>query len=228
MSGTRRFLRTTESWLWMAAAAALVASICDLMMLAVALVPPTDLWAAPNLLLGVSAMFGTTAIAFYAVGYAAIGRSLGAGHSGLRRTISLSGLIVGFVGGVIHATTAWLIYQAQFAGDAWAVNDALRVGPLLPILWGAAGTASVVAASVITFSAFSGRSSLSRIVAAQNPVAATIFIVVAVLALGSDRLSEVLVPAAPNLAHVLFFVAAASSAARTRRAEGLDQDRAAI
>lgn len=212
----------------MAGAAALVASVCDLMMLSAALVPATELWTTPNLLLGVSAVFGTIAIPFYALGYWAIARSLGTGHSGLRRTISLGGLIVGVVGGVIHATTAWLIYQTQSAGDAWAVDDALSVGPLLPILWGSAGAASLSAASVILFSALSGRSSLSRIVAAQNPVAATIFIVVTVVALGSDRLSQFLVPAAPNLAHLLFFVVAASSAARTRRAGGLTQDRVAI
>jgi hypothetical protein len=212
----------------MAGAAALIASVCDLMMLSAALVPPTDLWASTERLLGVSAVLGTIAIPVYAVGSTAIARSLDFGHSGLRRTIIVSGTIIGTVGAVIHSMTAVFIYQAQSAGDVWAVDDALRLGPLLPFLWAVAAAASVLAASVILFSAFSGRSSLSRIVAAQNPVAATVFIVVAVLAFGSDRLSQFLVPAAPNLAHLLFFVVAASNRTRTRRAEGLDQGRATI
>jgi hypothetical protein len=209
----------TERLLWMAAAAAVVASVCDLMMLSVVLVPPAGLWAEPNLLLGVSALFGTIAIPFYAVGYAAIARSLGPGDSRLRRTITLSGTIVGVVGGVIHGTTALFIYQTQSAGDVWAVDDALRLGPLLPTLWAVAGAASVLAAGVILFAVLSARSSLSRIVAAENPVAATVFIVVCVLALGTEPLIEYVVPAAPNFAHVIFFVAAASSAARMRRTD---------
>jgi hypothetical protein len=46
--------------------AAILASVCDLMMLSVVLIPPAELWVAPALMLGASAVFGTLA-AQYAV-----------------------------------------------------------------------------------------------------------------------------------------------------------------
>ncbi len=105
--------------------AAILASVCDLMMLSVVLVPPAELWVVPNLMLNTSAVLGTLAIPFYAIGYGAIARSLDPVASRLRRTIRISGTIVGAVGDLIHAMTAVSIYQEQSSGGVWTVEGAL-------------------------------------------------------------------------------------------------------
>ena len=202
---------------WLAALAAVIASVCDLMMLSVAIVPADDLGVAPNLLLGVSGVFGSVAIPVYAVGYRAVARSLDPMHSRLRRSIEISGAIVGVVGGIIHATTAVFIYQEQSSGGVWAVEDAIRLGLLLPALWALALGASLIATGAVLFALFSGRWSLPRVVAALNPVVATALVIGGALTIGSERLAEFLVPAAPNIAHVVFFVVGAACAGRASR-----------
>jgi len=198
----------------MAGFAAIVASACDLMMLSVVIVPPAELLLSPNLLLGVSALFGTISIPFYAMGYVAIARSLDPIHSRLRRTIESSGLVVGIVGGLIHAITALLIYREQSSGGVWAVEDAVRSGPLLPTLWAIALVASVVATIAVILALFTGRGSFPRVVAILNPIAVTVLIVGAVLGGGSEEMAEFVVPAAPNLAHIIFFLVGAASAGK--------------
>lgn len=210
---------TTQDLLWLAGTAAIVASVCDLMMLSVVLVPPADLWAAPNLMLGVSAVFGAISIPFYAIGYGALARCLDSANSGLRRTITTSGMIVGGVGGLIHAITAILIFQKQSSRGVWAVEDALRSGPLLPGLWAMATLASIVATSAIVFAKLSGRASLPPIVVALNPVVVTVLVIVGMLGGGSERLAAFVVPAAPNLAHGVFFIVGAMCAGSIGREE---------
>ena len=208
---------TSKDLLWIAGAAAMIASVCDLMMLSVVLVPPAELWLAPDLMLGTSGVLGTLAIPFYAIGYGALARSLDPVASGLRRTIRISGTIVGAVGGLIHAMTAVFIYQEQSSGGVWAVEDALRSGPLLPSLWAVAMMAAVVATAAIAFAKFSGRASLRPIVSVLNPVVVTALMIVGVLGAGSERLAAFVVPAAPNLAHVVFFMAGALCAGSISR-----------
>jgi hypothetical protein len=202
----------TKDLLRMAGVAAIVASLCDLMMLSVVLVPSADLWAAPDLMLGASAVLGALSIPVYAIGYGAIARSLDSAYSGLRRTITVSGMIVGVVGGVIHVMTAILICQKQSSEGVWAVEDALNSGPLLPILWAIAMLASLVATGAIVFAKFSGRGTLPAIVAALNPAVVTVFVIAGVLVGGSEGLAAFVVPAAPNLAHVVFFIVGAMCA----------------
>jgi hypothetical protein len=57
---------TPKDLFWIAGAAAILAIVCDLMMLSVVLIPPAELWVALALMLGASAVFGTLA-AQYAV-----------------------------------------------------------------------------------------------------------------------------------------------------------------
>jgi hypothetical protein len=209
MSGWR-----IQSLFWMAGLAAVIASLCDLIMLSVVIMPPDELGAAPNLLLGVSGIFGSAAIPVYVMGYWAVARSLDPMYSRLRRTIEVSGVIIAVVGGIIHATTAVFIYQEQSSGGVWAVEDALRSGPFLPALWTLAMAASLFATGAIILSLFSGRWSLPRVVAVFNPVVVTALVIGGAVAGGSERVAEFLVPAAPNVAHMVFFMVGAVGAGR--------------
>jgi len=117
-------------------------------------------------------------------------------------------------GGLIHAITALFIYREQSSGGAWAVEDTVRSGPFLPTLWAIALVASVVATIAVILALFTGRGSFPRVVAILNPIAVTVLIVGAVLGGGSEEMAEFVVPAAPNLAHVIFFLVGAASAGK--------------
>jgi hypothetical protein len=57
-----------------------------------------------------------------------------------------------------------------------------------------------------------GRASLPPIVVALNPVVVTVLVIVGMLAGDSERLAAFVVPAAPNLAHGVFFIGGAMRA----------------
>jgi len=195
-----------------ASIAAVVASVADLMMLSVVLISAPEVKVAPGVLLSVSAILGSIAIPFYALGYAAIARSFTSPAPGLRRTIVVSGIIVGVMGGILHAATAVFIWRSWESGLMVKPGDVLHSGLLLPMLWGLATAATLLASGALGFAVVAGKSSLRPVVAVLNPVVGTALIVSLVLVSGSKNLAEFLVPAAPNLAHVIFFFVACSVA----------------
>jgi len=124
----------------------------------------------------------------------------------------LCGALIGSIGAVIHAVTAFAIRFDMTAGNRplppseWMANW----GTPLLVCWVIVIAAAVVAAIVIARIALSSGSPIPRVLGVLNPVV----ISVALIAVGLE--SEVgqafLVPAAPNIAHVLFFFLAAVTA----------------
>lgn len=224
--GANSLNMTARRMFSIAATAALLASAADLMMLGT--LGPSSLRSgvSPELLLAVSGVLGTVAIPFYALGYAAIARSIDAPYLGLRRVVTASGIAVGVAGGTIHGATAILMYRARVAGAAWEdpVGDALGSGILLPALWVLAVAASLWAAAAIVYAALAGSCGLARVAVTLNPPLVTLLAVVAAAAIGSHAMR--LAIASPNLAHALFFsVAAANVGARQVRGRNVESGR---
>jgi len=205
-------LLTTRCFLKMASAAAVVASACDLLLLYV-IVAPSGLATAARSLVVASGVLGAIAIPFYVLGYAAIARCIEPGSRVLRRGVVGSGVIVGVGGGAIHGATAIFMLRAQAAGVTWEdpMAGVLHSGFVLPMLWGLAVVAAACASVVLVYAAFTGRLALRTAVVVVNPVVVTVLLVAVSLACGSETLGNFFAPAAPNLAHLIFFVVAAAS-----------------
>jgi hypothetical protein len=202
--------------------AALTATLGDLLMLYVSNSrrPELGLAAVPDACLWVGAVLGVVGIPLYALGYHhAASRILGAISRRAARAVLLLGSLGALLGAVIHGLTALQIHADLEAGTA--AHDPLSSiagwGPTLLVLWALAAV-FVIAASVL-FGGFVTRKGdpAVRLVGLVNPALVTI----ALVALGTSTplLRAFLMPAAPNLAHVVFF-GACVWAQRTGRLEG--------
>jgi hypothetical protein len=187
-----------------AVAAALLATLGDLVLLWVSYAgsgahgvrPP------PAGVLLPATWLGAVAILVYAVGYWQAACGLVDAGERLARAVFLGGAAMAGVGGVIHGMTGLTVhYEMLRGGDA---SPARMVAAQLP-LWlvgllcgGIAGTS--FAAAVIR-----GPTAYPRWMAAANPLVLPLLIA-GVAALGGPRVRAFVVPAAPNIAHVLFFL----------------------
>lgn len=186
-----------------ATAAAVVATLGDLLMLYVAnagraelaLPPP------PALLLPVGAALGVVAIPLYALGYIAVSNAIGAVSRRGARVVLACGIGAASIGACIHAGTALAIRGAT--GSAPPVEAVAASGPALLIGWGLASLLVLVASVVVFRAGAAGSRALPRRVVWLNPAAVTLLLGAA--GLGSEIGRSFLVPAAPNLAHVVFF-----------------------
>ena len=205
--------------LGIASAAALAATAGDLLMLLVAnsLRAESGL-RPPALALPVGGALGVVAIPLYALGYRAVARAIGPGSPKLSRVVQLSGAAAAGIGALIHAATA-LAIRAAVASSAPAETPLAAVaqaGAPLLAAWGAASL-FVLAASLANLAAPGARRPGSpRALAWLNPAVLTLLLGAAGLAFESGR--NYLVPAAPNLAHVVFFAAWGYALAEPRRA----------
>jgi len=200
--------------------AAIVATLGDLLMLAVANGGREQL-GLPRLgagVLWVGTALGVVAIPCYAAGYRMAARRAAPGSAGAAALVERLGFGVAAVGTLIHGLTGWHVRAGLEAGvpgrnPLAAVADL----PVLVALW-AVGTLLVLGASAAF--ALGVTRTRARRLAWLTPALVTV-----VLALSgplSPWLAAFLVPAAPNLAHVVFFAACAASA-RTRRSAGGDE-----
>jgi len=205
-TAARRFLRV-------AGGAALIASVCDLILLYVTVAARDGFGTRTDVLLTVSGVVGTVSIPFYTLGYAAIARRIEPASRRLRRTIIACGTLVGFVGSMVHGATAILMHNAIASGTAWTdpLSGPLHSGLLLPTLWALATAAALCAAGAIAYAVLTGALRMTRALAVLNPPFVTVVIVAAALLTGSNTLTRFLAPAAPNLTHALFFFVAAMS-----------------
>lgn len=193
-----------------ACGAAGVASAGDLLLLWAAAAPRPEfgLPGAPARALVAGGFGGVLAIPLYALGWAALARGMHAppGHACIVRAAGAYGAALG---AVIHGMTT-LALAAERAG-ATAGSDPLalvgRWGTLLVPLWLLAGALVVAASSIWGRAAWRGEASVPRPVAWMNPAAVTVAL--GLLGLATPLGRAFLVPAAPNLAHVVFFAAAA-------------------
>ncbi len=197
-----------RSSLALATLAALLASAGDLMLLYVvnsarpvfaALPAPPD----GTLLLG--NYLGVLCIPLYALGYHALSRLIAPAGERTARAVLAIGAGTAALGAVVHGITALSIAADRAAGqlgdDPFEV--VMRYGPFLVPLWivlvAAAAAITVLYARAVS----GGRSSLPRRAWAANPLTLTLLPVL--LAAPVPALRDFIVPAAPNLAHVLFF-----------------------
>lgn len=186
-----------------AAAAAGVATAGDLLMLWVANAARPELALPPPsaLALPLGGVLGVVAIPLYALGYRAVA---GAFLSGAPARLVLGcGLGAAAIGAGIHGMTA-LAIQTGGAGGAPPLAAVAESGVLVAS-WGVAGLLVLVASAAL-FAELRRASGRSRLLAWLNPAAVTLLLGLAGLAGEAGR--SFLLPAAPNLAHLVFFLAA--------------------
>lgn len=195
--------------LGLACLAAVAASIGDLLMLYVAnsLRPELGLATPGPAVLWVGGLLGVAGIPLYAVGYRAASRAASDGSLGVARLIFLAGAGASGVGALIHGLTAFLIHSE--VGSVEPGRSPLEAiaswGPGLVVLWSLACLLVVVASLAILRAGLARSSGLPRWWGWLNPAFATIAI--AAVASGSELGRSFVVPAAPNLAHLVFFSA---------------------
>ena len=194
-----------------AAAAAVVASIGDLLMLWVAnaLRPGFGIPRPPSGALGIGVALGVAAIPLYALGYAAAAArarpALGRGTEG----VMLAGGLGAVLGAYIHAATAWLIEDQMGGAPVGSpLEGVMRAGGALTVPWAAAALLVLLASAALAYAAW--RAAVPRVWLIANPAVATMLLGAAGAATELGR--AFVVPAAPNLAHVVFFATALRSA----------------
>jgi hypothetical protein len=183
--------------------AALAATLGDLAMLYVvnAARPELALASPPSGFQSVGAWLGILGIPLYGFGYRAASALLDARRERARRIVFVAGSLGGVLGGLIHGLTAREIARAVTAGspplDPW---QAVTAVPALVALWAVATLALVMASLALAAGVRGGR---HRSLAWLNPV--TLTIAFGVFATPTLLLQSFLAPAAPNLAHLVFF-----------------------
>jgi len=122
--------------------------------------------------------------------------------------IGWAGGLFALVGAGIHGLTAVMIWD-ELASNAPASDPLAAVagsGALLVGLWALAAILMLAACIAFALEASRGRSDLAGWIAWSNPLVLTL--VLGLIGLATEPLRSFLTPAAPNLAHALFFAAA--------------------
>lgn len=185
--------------------AAIAATAGDLLLLATsnAARPGFEWLPAPSeALLLVGTYLGVVAIPCYAFGYRHVAARFEPPH---RRWLVALGAAGAVLGGTTHGLTGLVIHVEQTGGMGGVdpITVVARYGAYLLPLWAVIGVATILGSVVFAAGVLGGRSSLPRAVAVVNPAVLTFGLVV--LGAGSETGRAFLVPAAPNLAHVVFF-----------------------
>jgi hypothetical protein len=204
---------------WLAAAAAALASGGDLLMLYVAHAarPELGLGPVPAGLLTLGGVLGVLAIPLYALGYRAAGGLAASAGEAPGRAIVALGTAAALAGALIHGLTA-LHIRADLAAGAPVREPLAAVAawglPIL-VLWGAAALMVLAASVLFVGCVLRARGRLPRALALANPALLTVLL--ALPGVCSSLAAAFLTPAAPNLAHGLFFLACGLAARRPRR-----------
>jgi len=199
-----------------AALAAAVASIGDVLMLHVARERGSEL----GLLLVLGGVLGVVAIPLYALGYLAASKPLLPVSRSLAAVVAVAGGMTAALGAVIHGLTAAFLRADLAAGRPATdpLSAVLAWGPLLPRLWGVGILCAAIASLAFAWPVATGRSALARWLALLNPI--LVSIAVGAVGLGSELGRAYLTPAAPNLAHVVFFAVLRALPFRGRSPDG--------
>ena len=197
-----------------AAAAAVIATAGDLLLLWVAnaLRPDLGLSIPPPGVLRLGAVLGVVSIPMYALGYAAAAARAEPALGPAARWTTVAGGLGAALGSYIHGATAWLIEeQMQTAGTLGApLETVLDAGPALTVPWAGATVVVLFASGALVYAALRGAVPRTWIIV--NPAVATILLALAGTVAELGR--AFLVPAAPNVAHVVFFATAFGSSGR--------------
>lgn len=202
-----------------ATGAAVIATAGDLLLLraateAGATPPQPDMPALRRLLLG--HYLGVLAIPLYALGYWQISRAIAPAGEGRARWMLYVGAYAAAIGGAVHGITALAIAASPAASRA-ASDPMVVLAPfadfLLP-LWGVLGTLALAGSVLFAGAVRTGRTPFPASCAWINP--ATLVVAIAVGAAALPVLRPVVLPAGPNLAHIVFFGLATVVLWRTR------------
>lgn len=192
------------------ALAAVVATLGDVFLLYVANArrPELGLPPAADGLLVAGSYLGVLALPLYALGYWYVAGGLRRHHPGAARWVFGLGAYGGALGAVVHGVTAQVI-RAEESVHAPAMDPLAVVGQhgafLVP-LWIVLTVMTVAGSAIYARAVLAGGSAYPRWMAFLNP---TLMLVAAsVASLPSLWLRAFLLPAAPNLVHVVFFAAA--------------------
>jgi hypothetical protein len=197
--------------LGVAAGAAIVASAGDLLLLwvAAATLPAPAVATPPWWALPAGSFAGVLAIPFYGFGYAALASALPASDRWTTRLVRVAGFAGGALGSAIHGITCTALAAELGTPGAVVAPLALvgRWGTTLVPLWLLATALVLLASGLWARSAWRGQARVPRWTAFTNPALGTLAIAAAGTA--TPLLQTLLVPAAPNLAHAVFFAATA-------------------
>jgi hypothetical protein len=190
-------------------AAAIAGTAGDLLLLATsnATRPGFEWLGSPSeTLLLVGTYLGVLAIPCYGLGYRDVAARLAPPYRGIVAALGIAG---GVLGGTIHGLTGLVIHVEQGIDPVTLLG---RYGSYLLPLWTLVAIGLVAGSAAFALGVGLGRSSLPRWIAAASPALLTL---VLVLAGATSELGRAfLVPAAPNVAHGLFFALIAAAGGR--------------
>ncbi len=156
-------------------------------------------------------------IPLYALGYRVLADGIRGAAPSAARLVAGLGAVGSVVGAVVHGLTGVLTHVALRTNAATG-PDALAAIPeaafLLP-LWVIVGGALAIGSVVFAVAVWRGSTRFPRAFACCNPLVVTV--VLAALATPFPRLAGFVVPAAPNLAHVVVFAGALLTGGRASR-----------
>jgi len=166
--------------------------------------PELGLPAPPDTVLWLGCALGVAGIPLYALGYQGAAGLLRPERPRAAQTVIAAGAFAAGIGAAIHGMTAALISSALHSNAPAAppLEAVAAGGPLLVGMWLAAALAVVVASGV-----FAWCRRRDPVLALANPALVTVAL--SLVALPSELLRSFLAPAAPNLAHVVFFLVCA-------------------
>jgi hypothetical protein len=144
---------------------------------------------------------GVTFIPFFAIGYWLAAKGLGAVRGWTRLVFPLGAAISAY-GAVVHGVTAVLI-ETNLAGEGAASPATVPHATYLMPLWGLVFAPALIVSGLFAIIVLAGRTGFPRWFAAANP--AVLMMLVAAASLPFPSAAAYVIPAAPNLAHVLFF-----------------------
>jgi len=196
--------------LMVASAAAVIATVGDILMLLAAnsLRPELDLPRPSEIILPIGAILGVAAIPFYVFGYKAVAGMIRHGSFTLSRVVLLCGFGASAIGAFIHGFTALSIHESTTSGSAVGspVESIAASGGFLLAAWGIASLLVLAASFAVLIAAGSGSRPFPRWLSWLNPAIVTLVLGAAGFSWELGR--SFLLPAAPNLGHVVFFFAA--------------------
>jgi hypothetical protein len=169
--------------------------------------------------LWVGCLLGVAGIPLYAAGYRAVSRIASANSRAVARLIALAGAGAAGLGTLIHGLTAALIHAEVGSGAAGRppLEAVGSWGAGIVALWAAAALL-VLAASAAVLVCGLRTPALPRWWGWLNPAFATLAL--AGIGAATELGRAFLVPAAPNLAHLVFFAASLAAVGALRRSAG--------
>jgi hypothetical protein len=162
----------------------------------------------PAIVLTLGGLLGCVAIPLYTVGYSALARVIRSTEPIPAQIVCVGGIAFAALGAFIHGLTWSTIRNAAPAasGPTTPLDAIAASGGMLLGTWIAASVLLLIVAGAIAWSGLLRPRPIAVWLAFFNPVVITLLIGAFGAATQFGR--SYLVPAAPNLAHIVFFVAA--------------------